>query len=248
MIRKIVTLLFVLSFAINGKAQDFQLGKVTIEELEEKQHPKDTSAVAAVLFKNGKTTLDFFEGKGFVLQTVVRTRIKIYKKEGYDWANQAIEYSLDSSPNETVDFSQAVTYNLVDGKIEKTKLKSEGVFVETINKYWNRKKIMMPNVKVGSVVEYEYVIKSPNIVHPRNWDFQTKIPVNSSEYITSFPSHYMYNTTKKGFVNLFLRSNTETKKMDNSSSFPLPGGGFNSINTSILSPNFKSLTKTSSKL
>jgi hypothetical protein len=50
-----------LSFTIIGKAQDFQLGKVTLEELQERQHPKDTAAAAAVLFKNGKNDTFFFE-------------------------------------------------------------------------------------------------------------------------------------------------------------------------------------------
>jgi hypothetical protein len=30
---------------------------------------------------------------GFEIITVVQTRIKIYKKEGYDWANQAVRIS-----------------------------------------------------------------------------------------------------------------------------------------------------------
>jgi hypothetical protein len=32
-------------------AQNFELGKVTIAELQEKRHPKDSTANAAVLFK-----------------------------------------------------------------------------------------------------------------------------------------------------------------------------------------------------
>jgi hypothetical protein len=41
----------------------------------------------------------------------------------------------------------AATYNLVEGKIQITKLKNDGEFDEEINKYWGRKKITMPNVK-----------------------------------------------------------------------------------------------------
>ncbi|CAM2932459.1 Transglutaminase-like superfamily protein [Flavobacterium succinicans] len=199
-ITKIVIAFFFLMLHFDGIAQDFELGKVSIAELQEKQHPKDTAAVAAILFKKGRTSFEYSQENGFMLQTVVKIRIKIYKKEGYDWANKAINYSVDVSPKESLDFSDAVTYNLVNGKIEKTKLKSDGIFVEKINKYWNRKKITMPNVKEGSVIEYEYSIRTPNKVHPRDWDFQTTIPVNYCEYKTLVPEYYSYNSSTKGFI------------------------------------------------
>ena len=74
---------------------------------------------------------------------------------------KSVPYYLGSNLKEDVSFSDAVTYNLVGGKIEKTKLKSEGEFNEKINKYWRRKKITMPNVKEGSIIEYEYTIRTP---------------------------------------------------------------------------------------
>lgn len=77
MIKKIVTLLFVLSFAINSKGQDFQLGKVTVEELQEKQHPTDTSAVAEVLFKKARTFFTYSVKAGFIANHEIKYRIKI---------------------------------------------------------------------------------------------------------------------------------------------------------------------------
>ena len=43
--------LLLILFCSNARAQEFKLGKVSIAELEEKTHPKDTAAVAAILFK-----------------------------------------------------------------------------------------------------------------------------------------------------------------------------------------------------
>ena len=132
----IVTLLLL----INGFAfaQKKELGKVTIDELKEKVSPIDTSAVAAYLIKNGDVRFDFSDNNGFTVVKTIKVKIKIYKKEGYDWANQAIRYYAEVSSREKVYFSDAVTYNLVGGKIEKTKLKSDGEFDEKINKYWHR--------------------------------------------------------------------------------------------------------------
>ncbi|MDR6966336.1 hypothetical protein J2X31_000329 [Flavobacterium arsenatis] len=183
-----------------GNAQELELGKVSIKELEEKMHPKDTSAVASVLYSKGHTYFNYTESSGFVVVTEVETRIKIYKKEGYDWANKSIRYYIGATPNERVSFSKAVAYNLVDGKIEKTKLKSDGEFTEQVNKYWGLKKIAMPNVKEGTVIEYRYTIESPYITSFPDWEFQAGIPVNYSEYKTSTPEYFTYSSHFKGFV------------------------------------------------
>jgi hypothetical protein len=36
--------------------------------------------------------------------TKVKKRVKIYKKEGYDWANQTIQYYIGSNLKESVSF------------------------------------------------------------------------------------------------------------------------------------------------
>lgn len=194
----IASILFLTVFS--SKAQDFRLGKVSIEELTEKVHPKDSSAVAAVLFEKAENKLVYNQERGFEIEFVVKTRIKIYKKEGYDWANKAFRYYLVNNMRENVSFSDAITYNLVNGKIEKTKLKGDGEFDEVINKYWGQKKITMPSVKEGSVIEYEYTLRSPNIGNPRDWYFQSDIPVNRSEYINYVPEYFVFNTNVKGFI------------------------------------------------
>lgn len=193
-------ILFLSFFYSTTNAQDFRLGKVSIAELEEKEHPKDPSANAAILFKKGEVRFQYNENDGFQVVTSVKTRIKIYKKEGYDWANQEVRYYLDNSLNENISFSDAITYNLVAGKIEKTKLKSDGEFIEKINKYWGQKKIAMPNVKEGSVIEFGYTIKTSIVSFLRDWDFQTSIPVNYSELITYIPEYYEYKTNQKGYT------------------------------------------------
>jgi transglutaminase-like putative cysteine protease len=180
-------------------AQEFKLGKVSIAELEQKTHPKDTAAVAAILFKTGSTKFEYSKADGFKVVTVMSMRIKIYKKEGYDWANQEVRFIAgDSYVKEAVHFSEVVTYNLAGGQIEKTKLKSEGEFEEKVNRFWNKKKITLPNVKVGSVLEFQYTIRTNNIGMLREFDFQTDIPVDYSEYRTYVPEYYIYNSKMKG--------------------------------------------------
>lgn len=124
----------------NVTAQEFKLGKVSIAELQEKTHPNDTAAAAAILYKKGSSRIEYNQNDGFVTVTDVETRIKIYKKEGYSWVTHKVWYYNNSNISEKVSFSDAITYNLVDGKIEKTKLKSEGIFDEVRNKFSGQKK------------------------------------------------------------------------------------------------------------
>ncbi len=191
------TILFItLLFLSNSYAQKFELGKVSEAELTEKKHPIDTSAVAAILYRKSRVFFEYSNSKGFTVVTEVQARIKIYKKEGYHWADNNVPYLVTASSPENVSFSDAITYNLVGGKIEKTKVKSESIFDEKVNKYFNRKKITMPNVKEGSVLEFKYTVRSPYRIP--DYYFQESIPVNYTEFMSIIPEYYVYAPHFKG--------------------------------------------------
>jgi len=198
--RQNVLIAFLFLVTLNLTAQKHELGKVTIDELKEKVYPLDTSAVAAVLFKKGDVHFEYSGDDGFEMQIKVSCKIKIYKKEGYDYANFARLYDISGNSKESLNFSNAYTYNLVNGKIEKTKLKSDGEFDEKINKYLNRKKITMPNVKEGSIIEFEYLLKSYKYGIIDEWEFQSSVPVKYSEFTTYIPEYFVYNAITKGFI------------------------------------------------
>ncbi|MGK4566031.1 hypothetical protein [Flavobacterium sp. 3HN19-14] len=161
-ITNLIALLLMTAFTVN--AQKFELGKVSMEELQETRHPREADAPAAILFERGSTYFSYNDNRGgFTMTTEVEVRIKIYTKEGYDWSNKKVLYFSGEIPGEKVEFSKAYSYNIVDGKIEKTKLKSDGEFNEKVNKLWSFKKITMPNVKEGTVIEYRYTIESPYV-------------------------------------------------------------------------------------
>lgn len=224
-IKYLTFLFFIVLFYSNANAQEFKLGKVTISELEQKAHPKDSAAVAAILFKKGESRFEYTQNEGFIVVSDVALRIKIYKKEGYDWANKAVRFvSGSSNIKEKVIFSDAVTYNLVAGKVEKTKLNSEGEFQEKVNKYWSKKKIALPNVKEGSVLEYKYTIRTNNIGMMREFYFQTDIPVNYAEYITHIPEYFIYNTKSKGFIFPKIDAQKSTKSISITSKERSGGG------------------------
>jgi hypothetical protein len=213
--KKTTLLVITILFLIPIYSQKYELGKVTIDELKETVYSKDTSAVAAILYNIGNSHFEYSEQSGFYVVTDVETKIKIYKKEGYEWANKEVNfYKSGSGDHENVVFSKAVTYNLVNGAIEKTKTKSENEFTETRTKNWSVKKLVMPNVKVGSVIEYKYSISSPFTTQLYEWDFQEKIPVAYSKFSVGIPEYYNYNIHRKGFLYPKEEKNQTTKSIN----------------------------------
>ncbi|OIQ21305.1 MAG: transglutaminase [Flavobacterium sp. MedPE-SWcel] len=198
---RLITLLVaaLCSFSIQAQVFEYELGEVTKEQLEQKEHPIEKDAPAAILFNKGETYLTFSEGQGFKMITEIAVKIKIYNKDGYNWANKTIRYFDDGGSRQTVDISKSYTYNLEDGRIKKSKLKKEGKFTEEINKFWKAKKIVMPEVKEGSIIEYRYKIISPFLNVFPEWYFQDGIPVDHSRYITRIPEYFTYTPNFRGY-------------------------------------------------
>ena len=190
----IVIIVFLFFACSNIKAQNYELGKVTVAELKEKSNPKDTTAPAAILFKKGRTFFTYNQKNGFSANHVYEFKIKIYKKEGLSWADQKVRFYIgyEKLNEDWVEFSNAITYNLENGSIVRTKLNNQGSFKKNINKYWNERIITLPNVKVGSIIEYKYILKSENITKLPDFDFQYRIPVDYFEYKTEIPEFYIY--------------------------------------------------------
>lgn len=233
--KSLLTICFFL-FTLCAFAQvKYELGKVTIDELKEKTHPKDTAAVAAILFKNGRTFFDYDSDGYWTLTTEVETKIKIYKKEGYAFANEQIPFYTGGKQIKLF-FDDAVTYNLVGDKIEKTKLKSDGEFTEKINENFSYKKIAMPNVKEGSIIEYKYTLRTPYFTSFNDWYFQYPIPANHVEFKVAIPEYFNYSVFTKGYLPI-------TK----APSVTAPGLAkkFNELRTSYSIDNVKALKKES---
>ncbi|MEN9908826.1 MAG: hypothetical protein RLZZ540_1975 [Bacteroidota bacterium] len=200
-----------LMFTLSVKSQKFDLGKVSISELEEKVHPKDSSAVAAILFKKGRTYFNYDIKKGFFANHEIKIRIKIYKKEGLEWANFEIPYYIgyQNLNDEMVQFSDGITYNIENGSIVKTKLNSEGTFKGNVNENWKKATVTMPNVKVGSVIELKYTIKSENLTKFPVFQIQYSIPANHVEYCSEIPEYFVYKQLLTGYVNVKSDSKLE---------------------------------------
>jgi hypothetical protein len=101
-------------------------------------------------------------------------------------------YKGGSGKNEKLIDLKGITYNLIAGKIEKEKLRKEGVFEEDYNEFTEIHSLTMPNIKDASVIEFTYKIISP-FTQISDIYFQSIIPINKLEISVSTPQFYYYD-------------------------------------------------------
>lgn len=199
---RIITLLCSICFSLTVFTQDYDFGKISKEELSELFNPRDSSASATYLYKYRATRFEYYKDDGFQLITEVHERVKIYNQEGFEYATKAINLFKSGSDDEVLNGLKAYTYNLVDGKIVETKLDKSGIFKTEKSKYRNETKFTLPNIKVGSVVEYRYRIFSPFYQNIDDYIFQSNIPINKLNFKFEAPEYFKFKLNMKGFLSV----------------------------------------------
>ncbi len=199
--------------SLTVKAQNYNFGKVSAEELSEKFYPLDSSATASVLYRKLNIRYNYKQGSGFSVVTDIQERIKIYQKEGFDFATVSELLFMSGNGREVLSGLKAYTYNLQDGKIEESKLKSPETFKEEVSKYYEREKFTMPNVKVGSVLEYTYTIISPFYSSLDEIVLQYDIPIKKEEISVAIPEYFVFSPNFKGYLNVTPKESKKSGKI-----------------------------------
>jgi len=201
------TLLFTFSAILH--AQKFKFGSIDIKNLQEKEYELDPEAEAVVLYKKRNTHYMYSSGSGWRLVTDVVERIKIYNKDGFEFASKKIPYYMGKS-NESVSI-KAVTYNLENGKIVKTKLDGKEIYEEDINEDWSSKNFTMPNLKEGSIVEWKYTLNSPYVQTIDEVVCQYDIPIKKLECRIEIPEFFVFRMFPSRYYPINIRQSQNSK-------------------------------------
>lgn len=171
------------------QAQDppMKFGKVSPTELLMKTYEADTTASAVVLCDYGTASVEP-GGNAYIMRWTQHKRIKILKKEGFDYANIAIPFYAYND-REQFGFQEAMIH-LPNG--QQISLTRKDVHVEQVSKYYSLAKFTFPQVTEGCIIEYSYVINSKYIYELREWFFQSEIPHLKSEIRVDFPQFVDY--------------------------------------------------------
>ncbi len=195
--KPILVLLFsLLLCAAFSQSHDFPAGQTSYRELEMKMYDKDSNAVAVILNELGEGYIE--DDNDYNLIFEYHVRIKILKQEGVKFADIEIPLHKQDGRNEKIRSVKASAFNIENGTLKETKLDSKNIFTENSDKYWDVQKFAIPNVRAGTVIEYQYKLESPFIFNFRPWSFQGDIPKMKSEYWALIPGNYNYNITLRG--------------------------------------------------
>ncbi|MBK7872280.1 MAG: DUF3857 domain-containing protein [Saprospiraceae bacterium] len=195
---------------VTAQPEGIKFGKIPKEELTMSTYDKDPDAVAVVLYDVGKTEFNYINNKGFQYTFERKTRIKILRKEGYEYADVSVPYYVTNGARESVASIKASTYNFENGKEQESKMEKSAIFDDKADKHWHFSKFTLPNVREGSVIEYTYEITSDFIISIPEWEFQWDIPVVWSEYTVATPEYFRYVQISQGY-NPFDVQDSDTK-------------------------------------
>lgn len=191
------------------KRKNFKYGQVNMDEFATKVTGADSAASAVTLFDVGRGYFEISSRTGdFVYVFERHIRYKIINKGGYDYGNLELQFYKNGINETKLDYMDAATYNLDEGKIVVSKINKEAKFSEKQDKNYTLKKFALPNVKEGSIVEYKYKTSSDFIFTLGPWYFQRSIPTLYSQFEITIPEYYKYKPSGGGY--LFLNPQRES--------------------------------------
>ncbi|KFF20817.1 transglutaminase domain-containing protein [Chryseobacterium sp. JM1] len=196
--RKVLLIAFCsgILISVNGQKHEFlDPPKFSDADLSKPKSLLDENAPAEILYRSVHFNIDPATGN---LRKSVFSRVKIYDKDkAEEWLNLEIPLYL-SSERETLEKIKAATYNLENGASVATKVDKSSKYKSKESKYVTINKFAFPNVKNGSVIEYQYEILSPYLYSVPQVLIETDVPSLYTEYILDTPVNISYNVNYTG--------------------------------------------------
>ena len=208
------------AYAAKKEKCPYKWGKVSKEKLQMKVYDKDSSTSAVIMADIGRVEII----SPYKLKFYRFKRIKVLNKDGFNFAKFKIVLSKLYNNKEEIHSLKAVTYNIENGKVVKSKFKNKNIIRESESENKRIIKINMPDVKEGSIVDIKYTVRSPFISNLPVWFFQNTIPTEWSELNVEIPEYFKYSpvfygylkmtkTEKSNHIHHHMKCNTETTRL-----------------------------------
>ena len=139
---------------------------------------------------------------------------KIFDTEDSDEGNIKIHlYTPDNnSKKESISSFKAYSYNMEAGKIERIKINFKEAHKRKLSDNVTEVNYVIPNIKKGTVIEYQYVKTSDYLNNLETWYFQSlDIPTAHSEFSYTIPEWFNYQINQLGNV---VKGSWESKNVN----------------------------------
>ena len=191
-----IAILFATLPLLAQKKEFPDFGKIDKSDLEMKECDFDKDAAAYKLLDIGEVIYERSGKNFFRMRTSCRTRIKILKDKGFEEANIKLRF-YSKQGYETIRDISANTYNLDEaGNIVTIKLDKASIFTKKIDNRISEVVFTMPQIKVGSVIEFRNEDIKESYQNIEDWYFQSHIPTRYSQYMLRIPSMFKFVTEK----------------------------------------------------
>ncbi len=190
-------------------------GKIDLADLELKDCSFDLGADAFKLIDLGKI---YFSRRidsisPYVSMHERRVRIKILKTSGLCNGNLTIPF-FSANNEERIIKIDACTFNLLEGnKVRKTIVEKSSIYTRRISKQTSEMTLIFPEVKVGSVIEYTYLIQKKSVTEIKDWYFQSNMPTKFSSYEINIPSIFHFTIHPLTADSLEMKEKRHTDRM-----------------------------------
>lgn len=116
--------------------------------------------------------------------------------------NSVTEDAVGTFVEEDVQEPKATAYNMENGKVKKTKLRSSDIVKEKVGDESYEVRFTVPDVRQGTVIEYEYTIHSQLFYRLRDWTAQCDMPVAFARLEMDIPVYLAFNIEEHGIQRL----------------------------------------------
>lgn len=212
MTRLFLGIVFVLSF-FKVCGQDFKVGKLKQDQFAiDSPLSLNEAAIFIKKERHSEFKLNDWE-EGWYAQKTVHNVIKINSSKGTDYGTVLIDLYKRAGKEERVDKLEGYTYELINGKLEKTKLDKKSIFKTTLNDNFDRVSFALPNVKEGVIIEYSYQVYSP-FWKIDDLILQEDIPVIAYKAVVEIPEVFQFNTYYQGKYRCALETEVKRKSFN----------------------------------
>jgi hypothetical protein len=177
-----------------------EFGIFSQDEFNLKECPFDKTADALLLFDQALSNYN----DQYNLVTDRRIRLKILKESGIERGNIHIRFYNRDKFEFIGRINAVIATPGANKEITWGKLEQKSVYTRKINDVWSEMVFAMPNVKVGSIIEYRYTSTMEHYGGLQDWYFQDEIPTVLSSYkLYILPNtSFNYVIRKSNFMNV----------------------------------------------
>ncbi len=162
-------------------------------------YEKDSTAAAVVLYEQGYY---YYDAVGDYIKLIkeVHRKIKVFDSKKFEGGTVDIPLFFSDETSEKLAGYSGWTHN---GKA-KSKVDADAVFITSDPEIGKVFRMVFPNVKDGSIIEYVYKIESPFLFNFYGWEFQGELPKIYSEFLFKIPIAFQFNNVLYGNQKLYL--------------------------------------------